>query len=481
MGVAVSRHYMCCSLRDKQGFGDGMLDGRPPQFQCLEVDVKLDCPVMVAFAPLHQRESSSIRSLAAANAHEVNVYRVCESDIVDLGAPPQLVLTHTLKLDPGTVVNGILFSDEDSSRQLLVSMGPEGGGHGPRYSVKVWSCEQIPGWLPQVAQSVSEKTPAAVDASSASPTPLVVDWKEHEGYIASLDEHKAPVMRLATNKTYLLTADAVGECRLWQRNRGFARRALATLHSGGVSDLIMDRLWAYSAGCEDRQICVWTLPELSPVVSIPVDLPEELMMSMRPSQPVLPRTEAEAGTEQAAFNEATGTAAPNAPQCQLARINLLQRPLSRWAGWQGSTRGTKAPRGSIFVAGVLGEGCEIAGAGAGVLMQWTLGDTAMCQSAQIAHDSPIVTLVYGPYDNGPLITADAKGIFRVWELLLERGLCLSQQLEATGVSIDLVANGIHCPAVAVEQPQGLYVAAGAPRLLVWRRHQAENSSGLSRM
>jgi len=480
MGVAVSRHYMCCSLRDKQGFGDGIMDGRSPHFQCLEAAIQLDCPVMVAFAPLHQREASCLRRLAVANTHEVNVYRMPEGDVADHGAPPQLMLTHTLKLDPGTVVNGILFSDEDSSRQLLVSMGPEGGKHGPRYPVKVYSCEQIPAWLPQVLHPVPEQTPATADASSASATAMVVDWKEHE-VIAILEEHKAPVMRLATNKTYLLTADAVGECRLWQRNRGFARRALATLHTGGVSDLIMDRLWAYSAGCEDRRICVWTLPELSPVLSIAVDLPDELVMGTRPCQSALPRMEAEAGTEQAVVTEATGSAAPDAPRCHLSRINLLQRPLSRWAGWQGSTRGTKAPRGSLFVAGVLGEGSEIAGAGAGVLMQWTLGETAMCQNAQIAHDTPIVTLVYGPYDNGPLITADSKGIFRVWELLLERGLCLSQQLEVPGVRVDLAANGIHCPAVAVEQPQGLYIAAGAPRLLVWQRHQAESAGGLSRM
>jgi len=470
------------------------MDGRPPQFQCLEVDIQLHCPVMVAFAPLHQREASSLRRLAVANAHEVNVYRVFESDDVDLGAPPQFVLTHMLKLDPGTVVNGILFSDEDSSRQLLVSTGPECGRHGAQYSVKVWSCEQIPCWqqvLPSAALTPNSGSPgrghvpAVLEASSASTTPRVVDWADHEGYIANLDEHKAPVTRLATNKTYLLTADAVGECRLWQRNKGFARRALATLHPGGVTDLIVDRFFAYSAGCEDRRICAWTLPELSPVLSIAADIPGELVTGTGPGRPTLPRVEADEHTEQAASTESTGSAVlhvQNAPQCRLERINLLRRPLSRWAGWQGSAKGgTKAPRGSLFVAAVLGSGCEIAGAGAGILMEWTLGDTAVCQNAQIAHDSPIVSLVYGPYDNGPLITADAKGVFRVWESMLERGLCLSQQLDVPGVCVDLAANGIHCPAVAVEQPRGLYVAAGAPRLLVWQRHQPASASGRSRM
>merc|ERR1719229_1164028 len=69
---------------------------------------------------------------------------------------------------------------------------------------------------------------------------------------------------------------------------------------------------------------------------------------------------------------------------RIARLNLLRRPLSRWAGWQGSSRGPKAPRGWLFAAAVLGEVSDIAGKGAGVLMEWSLGDKPAVQSVQIA-------------------------------------------------------------------------------------------------
>merc|ERR1712039_510230 len=168
---------------------------------------------------------------------------------------------------------------------------------------------------------------------------------------------------------------------------------------------------------------------------------------------------------------------------RLARLNLLRRPLSRWAGWQGSSRGGKIPRGSLFLAGVLGDGCEVAGPGAGVLMEWSMGDKPRCQSAQIAHDSPITALVYGPYDNGPLITADAKGVFRVWEFLLEKGLCFSQQIDLIcplPSHIDCRMDSGGTPdsvAIAVEQPRSLYVVVGVKRLFVWSRHEENNANG----
>jgi hypothetical protein len=119
---------------------------------------------------------------------------------------------------------------------------------------------------------------------------------------------------------------------------------------------------------------------------------------------------------------------------------------------------------------VLGEAAsDIAGKGAGLLMEWSLGDKPTIQSVQIAHDSPIVSLVYGPWDNGPVITADAKAVFRVWEFNLERGLCFSQQVNLLYPTHpnDLPGG----PAMAVEQPGKLYVSVGAKRLYVWQRQQ----------
>mmetsp|Transcript_104367 Transcript_104367/g.332013 ORF Transcript_104367/g.332013 Transcript_104367/m.332013 type:complete len:354 (-) Transcript_104367:142-1203(-) len=353
-----------------------------------------------------------------------------------------------------------MFSDEDNSRHLGVAIGPESGRPGEEYVVRVWSCE------------------TAGSLSPPEDDPRPAELKQKEGFVSSLDDHKAVVRRMATNKTYLLTADAAGECKLWQKSRAFAKRGTALLHAGGVSDLAVDRFFAYSVGTEDRRICAWALPDLSPILAVPVDIPGELLAGLtgscpraEPSQPAPSDVPATASTPAAS----SMTRQP----AQLARVNLLRRPPSRWAGWQGSGRGPKAPRGSLFAAGVLREGCEVAGAGAGVLMEWSLGDKPCCQSVQIAHDSPIVALVYGPYDNGPLISADSKGVFRVWESLLDRGLCFMQQIE-----LACPANGcgsLPCPAVAVEQPRGLYVASGARKLHVWQRHQDASNGGLSRM
>mmetsp|Transcript_71932 Transcript_71932/g.174236 ORF Transcript_71932/g.174236 Transcript_71932/m.174236 type:complete len:462 (+) Transcript_71932:56-1441(+) len=461
MGLSVSRCYMCCSTRDKQGMMDSSFLERPPQFECLEVDVQLDKPLMVAFAPLHQREASNQRRLALAGQREVNIYRLPDGDLTP-GEPPRLILTHVLKLQPGYVVSSMLFSDEDNSRHLVVAISPDADKQNAEHLMRVWNCEAVIGY------STSDE-PASTEAS-LRPAKFI-ELKQNEGYVSNLGDQRARVTRMASNKTYLLTADAAGECRLWQKNRAFAKRAAALFHAGGVADLAVDRLFAYSAGTDDLRICAWALPDFSPVFTMPADIPEDLFASLTP-RPAL------AELPQAALQAAAPAAAslPKRQLCRLAKVNLLRRPLSRWAGWQGSSRGPKAPRGSLFAAGVLAEGCEVAGAGAGVLMEWALGEKPHCLSVQIAHDSPIVALVYGPYDNGPLISADAKGVFRVWEFLLERGLCLTQQLE-----LPCLASDRPCLAVAVEQPRGLYVAAGSRRLYVWQRHQDASSGGLSRM
>jgi len=469
MGSSVSRSYTCCSFRDKRGAGDGFLVDRPPQFECLEVEVQLEHPVMVAFAPLHQREVLNQRRLALASRHEVNIYRLPDNDLSP-GEPPRLVLTHVLKLDPRHVVTAILFSDEDNSRNFAVAISPENGGHLEERFVRVWSADAPGAWLPSGTDTPRSSPVSPSDAPGPGQRP--VELRQSQGFVAGLGEHKAPVTRMATNKTYLLTADDAGECRLWQKTRAFTKRAVALLHAGGVSDLAVDRLFAYSAGQEDRRICAWALPDLSPVLAIPVDIPEEMLVGLVPSSSRLVADVA-AGAALERVSAASGPGAPTQRQAgRLARVNLLRRPLSRWAGWQGSSRGPKAPRGSLFAAGVLREGCEVAGAGAGVLMEWTMGEKPSCQSVQIAHDSPIVSLVYGPYDNGPLISADAKGVFRVWEFLLERGLCFTQQIEL--VCIASPGGGPLCPAMAVEQPRGLYVAAGSKRIFVWQRYQDAN-------
>lgn len=475
MGATGSRTYMCCSVRDKQGLSSELGAGRPPQFHCHEADVRIENPAFAAFAPLHQRETALTRRLALASAQEVHVYRAPPSEQPKgkAGAMllPPLVLTHRLVVDPSVMVAGILFADEDNSRHLAVALGPWPnpppgvglpsaavvGKSDEAHRIQVWSCEG--------GQSVASNGEA----------PGVVEWKQGEGCIATISEHKAAITKLCANKTYLLSGDAAGECRLWQKNKAFQRRAQGLFHKGGVADLAIDRLFAYSAGTEDLRICIWMLPDLSQMVSIPVDIPDGLLpkimfsglaaMTARGGQdapPSLPPPPLRGPIESPRWGSSeNGT--------RLARVNLIRRPLSRWSGWQGSTRGPKAPRGSLYAAGVMCEGRDMAGAG--VLMEWTLGEKPSCQSAQIAHDTPIVSLVHGPYDNGPIITADAKGVFRIWAPLLDRGLCFLQQIELlclgglAGGALELAST----PAVAVEQPVGLYVAAGSSKLFIWQR------------
>merc|ERR1712087_993166 len=97
------------------------------------------------------------------------------------------------------------------------------------------------------------------------------------------------------------------------------------------------------------------------------------------------------------------------------------------------------------------------GAGAGVLMEWSLSGRLdkqsgmhepSCRSMQIAHESAIIDMVYGPYDNGPVITCCKGGTFRVWEFLIERGLCCSQQIQ--------LQSPYEHPGMAVEHSYGIY-------------------------
>lgn len=476
MGQPASRGYMCCSVRDKYGQQDVMPEGiTTPRFQCTEIDLELEKPKFVSFAPVFQRqEVPLVRRVAVASTKEVHVYRVPDTELLpgeQQSSPNSFPMVHALKVEGKQVITSVLFCDEDASRQLAVAFAPDGNVKGD-HCVRVWNCDAKEAWL------VGEEPPK------------LIPWKYSDGYLTSLDDHTAPITCLATNRTYFVTADKIGECRVWQKGRAFARRATHTLHSSGVTDLAVDRLFAYSAGHEDRRICVWSLPALSPVVVIPMEIPEGLLTwvpvtnngtselnvpSSRASQAetvVGAGVAVPAAAALADLNPGAGTGRSAGGSGRLVRLSFLRRPLSRWAGWQGSTRGPKAPRGWLFVAGVLGGDGASASSGQGVLMEWSLGEKPVCQSAQVVHDSPLAALAYGPYDNGPLITADARGIFRVWELQLGKGLRFSQQIELLWL-----APGQGELQIAVEQPRGLYaVSTGGRRLFVWQRHH----DGMSR-
>lgn len=425
---------MCCSVRDKQeGVSHVSMAAAAPHFKCSEVTLPLDLRTkLLVFAPLWPggHAATAVRRMALAGDGGVYVFR--------MGGGPcdqqQLKLEHALRLEDGQSATALLFKDEDSSRHLIVALAPRPGAppstpRGPKlgHVVRVWSC------------GVEGPEPDGVE-----------EWRLDEGYMASLEEHAAPVTRMAVSSTYLLTADALGHCHVWQKTRGFAARAEARLHQGGLTDLAVDRLFAYTVGAQDMSVRVWSVPDLKPVLVIAADT-------------------VEAQLPPAGF----GAAFPvgMAPRSlRLAELTAVRRPVSRWSGSQGSTRNATTPKGIMFVAGSLADGQEVAGAGAGVLMEWSLGPKPACQGVQVAHDSPIISLAYGPYDNGPLITADARGVFRVWDYTPR--LWCSQQVDSGGCL------GSHNLAVAMDPlNRTVYSIVGDSRLFVWRQH-GEITQGL---
>lgn len=431
---------MCCSIRDKEGRGGRFpFATDSPQFECSEVALPLEQPRFLAFAPLWQGTANVTRRIALASSRTVKVFRM--PDTYMPAQDSSLQHEYSLELEEDSEITALLFRDEDSSRNLIVAYGPPEGAAG-HHVVRVWSCDAVAVMLPW-----PEPAPSPQIGGMAPAAPAAVQlrqptlWSAAEGFVSSLEDHTCAVSLLAVSSTYLLTADVGGECRVWQKTRGLASRAVARLHQGGIADLAVDRLFAYSAGRQELAVRIWSVPDLKAVLTITADMLE--------SRCVL------------------GTADPAASTlpCKLVQLTAVRRPTSRWSGAQGSTRHSGAPRGTLYVAGITADGRDVAGGGAAVLMEWSLGAQPTLQSAQVAHDTAIVVLAYGPYDNGPLVTGDTRGIFRVWDCT-PRLLC-SQQVEAGTVCETL------SPAVVVDpQQRALYTIVGDSRLFVWRQHGA---------
>jgi WD40 repeat protein len=92
----------------------------------------------------------------------------------------------------------------------------------------------------------------------------------------------------------------------------------------------------------------------------------------------------------------------------LARLTAAVRPVSRWTANQGPARGGRSLGGVLFIAAVSLENT-------GVILEWSLS-LKKVKHTVIAHDVPVTALLFGPYDNGPLISADANGGIRIWDL-----------------------------------------------------------------
>jgi hypothetical protein len=392
-------------------------------------------------------------------------------------SPRDVFMEHRYAPEEGMEITCMLFPDEASSRNLVIATAPRQGGsqssRPPR--IRIYNCES--------ARKAPANTPhynTIHDGGNAFRVP-VNTWSP-EDCLHTLEEHGSPVTHMAVSSSYLVSADSSGVCCVWHKSKGFAHKQTSRIHQSSIVDLAVDaRHFVYSIGSQDKSISIWSVPALMQVAVVSVDIPKDLLFGSRYEAAAVPVAAYPIAQDEvpdvvmpssaASLDSSGSQPKAKANMCSLARLTALRRPLSRWAGSQSSNRNPKqAPKGMLYVAGVLADNCEVAGNGAGILMEWSLSGAedgaAYCQSALVAHDAPIVAIGYGPYDNGPIITADARGVFRVWDTVPR--LLQSQHIEFfSGPNVHLQVS------MAMEPRRGFYSCMGDRRLFVWRRSQGQ--------
>lgn len=400
------------------------LTERAPHFKTHEVKMSIMSPKKMVVGPLWHQGAGITKRLAVASDNEVHVYRVMSDEDVTTGNMPPLVLEHVLHMETGDIVHSIAFSDDNSSRHLVVAQGQESGN---KQQLGIWLCDVPESW--------------EVIRGAEVPTPI--EWNG-EGPMFALQSHFAPVCCLGVNGTFLVSADQKGDCCLWQKNR-YVLRAAARLHDGGVVDLVVDRAYVYSAGTVNCTICIWSLPELSHLHSILIDIPDSFL------------------------GEALSISDPYFSQkCKISKITRIKRPVSRWAGStrpRDSSSNQGGPVGILYIAAETATGTFLPFPNAGLILEWNLGTEPECRSITVAHESPIIEFEYGPYDNGPLLTGAADGVFGVWDCVPTIN-CAQEVLSFRG-------NGLKLPsdvAMAVDPRMGLYTSVGNSTVSIWRQH-----------
>eukprot|EP00397_Hematodinium_sp_SG-2012_P020552 GEMP01021178.1.p1 GENE.GEMP01021178.1~~GEMP01021178.1.p1 ORF type:complete len:339 (+),score=50.77 GEMP01021178.1:327-1343(+) len=196
--------------------------------------------------------------------------------------------------------------------------------------------------------------------------------------LQKLTNHRCEITVIASSQDYLIIGDAEGVISVTQKPEqggdGWSFVKKEAKHPGSVVSLVVDRCFAYSIST-DLYIRIWAHPSLVPISTIDCEV-------------VHPPSRAEA--------------------VNLQRLLVVERPTSRW-GLQGSIRGTdNHPGGMLFAVG------ERACTEEGVLLEYNLAKNEWT-SASVAHEKCISTMVFGPYDNGPLITATVDGTIDMWK------------------------------------------------------------------
>eukprot|EP00929_Paragymnodinium_shiwhaense_P038858 TRINITY_DN20477_c0_g1_i1.p1 TRINITY_DN20477_c0_g1~~TRINITY_DN20477_c0_g1_i1.p1 ORF type:complete len:517 (-),score=52.98 TRINITY_DN20477_c0_g1_i1:183-1658(-) len=475
--AGVSENF-CCSSRDKKETFRGNGFHANSQFAVLQRHLVHQKATHVAFGPVYGSDaclkrlaiagsrstssSSSSSSSSAPSGAEAAQWRgsvqvlVVDEDLDGFADGPDLQDEFELLLPEGHRVTALMWMEETASKYLLIASGPDGS------SASAKSSGQHMLQIASMEAAVSAVPPTAKGARRQLP------WDSWKLIGICLEESTASFTHVLCNHISLVAVDCEGVCKVWHRQRqerngklGWQKRAAVRLHEEGISDVAVDRYFLHTVGLRGLTVCAWLIPDLAPAATITCQIPVDLAVSLPPPLPqmttavVLP-----------AMYEGDPAAYRKGGDYQLDRLTAVVRPQSRWAR---SRVAQKTPLGAVYVAGVLaGNGAQDPMVGAGILTEWQLGQHSRCLSAQIAHESPIVSLVFGPYDNGPLITSDCRGEFRIWDIN-SRLQCVQQVCHGIG----------RCEALslAVEPKMGgLYVVLGGDTLYVWRRGMRSFSS-----
>jgi len=126
------------------------------------------------------------------------------------------------------------------------------------------------------------------------------------------------------------------------------------------------------------------------------------------------------------------------------KISCICRPFTRWQ--------VQRKRGGSSACGLLYVACENEH-GNGCIMEYNMRSQEYVRSV-IGHDGPIVTLIFGPYDNGPLFSGGDDGLIKVWDISTLRVL-------------KILDGESSIKAMAVQQQQSIFSLTQDGILKIW--------------
>jgi len=376
----------------------------------------------ISFSPLY-RESRQVRArasvqppevrrLAVSSCDQIRIFGLSESidgkvrlEMLPLGT---MNLNSSEKVDSETLVCA-MFSDQGSSRYMVGGVNPiESTDSKDEYKEDA------------VSNNGSGEPPATNGAASRSRPAVLRMWDIDLGFkiIKEYVCTKANITCLAisTRGAKIFVADDAGVVCIFEKQTSKPLIEPVQLHQGAVLALEVDPHFVYTIGA-DKLIAIWDARWLSPQVLLEAELCGH----------------------------------------SIKQLSGVLRPSSRWGLSQGPARGTQAPSGLLFVT-ALSENNH------GLLTSWQLG-TKVCSNCVEAHAGLINACVFGPYDNGPVLTGGTDNCIRVWDVFTLQ--CLKTISEHEGV--------IH--GLAVEPQHRFYSLAADGLLKVWTLVEEQEGKG----